>query len=122
MQDSKDNKGELFGISNLFRDLSEEAFTSEIIEEHDKRILSYASNGNRARNDKGLTISQRRNARALDGTDSSGKLSQPCKNQAAQKNKVASVLRNAGVFLLNPFMSLIVCFPACFIVYFSRQS
>ena len=118
MQDSKDNKGELFGISNLFRDLSEEAFTSEIIEEHDKRIMSYAG----ARNDKGLTISQRRNARAMDGTDSSGKLSQPCKNQPAQKNKVALVLRNAGVFLLNPFYVLYYLFPARFIVYFSRQS
>ena len=112
MQNSKDNKGELFGISNLFRDLSEEAFTSEIIEEHDKRILSYAAKGNRARNDKGLTISQRRNARAMDGTDRSGKLSQPCKNQPAQKNKVALVLRNAGVFLLNPFYVLYYLFPA----------
>lgn len=37
LQDSKLHKGELFGISNLFRDLLETIFTSEIIEKHDER-------------------------------------------------------------------------------------
>lgn len=39
MKDCKEFQGELFGISNLFRDLSNELFTSEIVEssqEHEK--------------------------------------------------------------------------------------
>lgn len=35
-QDSKEFQGELFGICNLFRDLSDKLFTSEIIELHEK--------------------------------------------------------------------------------------
>ncbi|XP_061362891.1 switch 2 [Gastrolobium bilobum] len=35
VQDCKEFQGELFGISNLFRDLSDKLFTSEIIELHD---------------------------------------------------------------------------------------
>ena len=38
LQDSKIHKGELFGISNLFRDLSDSVFTSDIIENHDERV------------------------------------------------------------------------------------
>ncbi|KAH9292328.1 hypothetical protein KI387_042484, partial [Taxus chinensis] len=38
VQDSKEYKGELFGISNLFRDLSDELFTSDIVEQHEKRL------------------------------------------------------------------------------------
>ncbi|CAN8295742.1 unnamed protein product [Cochlearia groenlandica] len=34
VQDCKEFKGELFGISNLFRDLSDKLFTSEIVEVH----------------------------------------------------------------------------------------
>ncbi|KAF8413862.1 hypothetical protein HHK36_001856 [Tetracentron sinense] len=37
VQDSKEFQGELFGISNLFRDLSDKLFTSEIIKLHEKR-------------------------------------------------------------------------------------
>eukprot|EP00249_Psilotum_nudum_P023073 c28741_g1_i1 orf=351-3611(-) len=40
VQDSKENKGELFGISNLFRDLSSSGFINEIIESHEKRLLN----------------------------------------------------------------------------------
>lgn len=38
VQDSKFHKGELFGISNLFKDLLEKVFTSEIIESYDERV------------------------------------------------------------------------------------
>lgn len=41
VQDSKEFKGELFGISNLFRDLSDKIFTSEIVELHEKRLQSF---------------------------------------------------------------------------------
>ncbi|KAJ0982923.1 hypothetical protein J5N97_011178 [Dioscorea zingiberensis] len=37
VQDCKEFKGELFGICNLFRDLSDKLFTSEIIELHGKQ-------------------------------------------------------------------------------------
>lgn len=37
IQDCKEFQGELFGISNLFRDLSDKLFTSEIIHSHDKQ-------------------------------------------------------------------------------------
>ncbi|EEF44408.1 switch 2 [Ricinus communis] len=37
VQDSKHFQGELFGIANLFRDLSDKLFTSEIIELHEKQ-------------------------------------------------------------------------------------
>ncbi|RWW26416.1 hypothetical protein GW17_00009191 [Ensete ventricosum] len=36
-QDCKEFQGELFGICNLFRDLSDKLFTSEIIEMHEKK-------------------------------------------------------------------------------------
>lgn len=36
-QDCKEFQGELFGICNLFRDLSDKLFTSEIIELHEKQ-------------------------------------------------------------------------------------
>ncbi|KAL6955927.1 Swi5 complex subunit Swi2 [Sarracenia purpurea var. burkii] len=37
VQDCKEFQGELFGICNLFRDLSDKLFTSEIIELHEKQ-------------------------------------------------------------------------------------
>ncbi len=37
IQDCKEFQGELFGICNLFRDLSDKLFTSEIIELHEKQ-------------------------------------------------------------------------------------
>ncbi|KAL6538250.1 Swi5 complex subunit Swi2 [Orobanche gracilis] len=37
VQDCKEFQGELFGICNLFRDLSNELFTSEIVEVHEKK-------------------------------------------------------------------------------------
>ena len=37
-QDCKEYQGELFGICNLFRDLSDKLFTSEIIELHEKGL------------------------------------------------------------------------------------
>lgn len=37
MQDCKEFQGELFGICNLFRDLSDKLFTSEIIELQEKQ-------------------------------------------------------------------------------------
>lgn len=36
-QDCKQFQGELFGVCNLFRDLSDKLFTSEIIELHEKQ-------------------------------------------------------------------------------------
>lgn len=36
LQDCKEFQGELFGISNLFRDLSDKLFTGEIIELHEE--------------------------------------------------------------------------------------
>lgn len=36
VKDSKEFQGELFGICNLFRDLSNKLFTSDIVESHDK--------------------------------------------------------------------------------------
>lgn len=39
-QDCKEFQGELFGISNLFRDLSDKLFTSEIIETHEKQVTT----------------------------------------------------------------------------------
>ncbi|XP_057822858.2 switch 2 isoform X2 [Cryptomeria japonica] len=41
VQDSKEYKGELFGISNLFRDLSDKHFTSDIVEQHEKRLQGF---------------------------------------------------------------------------------
>ncbi|KAM7495098.1 hypothetical protein LguiB_029707 [Lonicera macranthoides] len=41
VQDCKEFPGELFGICNLFRDLSDKLFTSEIIELHGKRGQEY---------------------------------------------------------------------------------
>ncbi|KAA8524350.1 hypothetical protein F0562_010773 [Nyssa sinensis] len=41
VQDCKEFQGELFGICNLFRDLSDKLFTSEIIELHEKQGKEY---------------------------------------------------------------------------------
>ncbi|PKU70093.1 switch 2 [Dendrobium catenatum] len=45
VQDCKEFKGELFGICNLFRDLSDKLFTSEIIEMHTKHGKQYDPSG-----------------------------------------------------------------------------
>ncbi|KAL2644664.1 hypothetical protein R1flu_012251 [Riccia fluitans] len=39
VQGSKEHKGELFGIGNLLRDLSDEIFAETIIEDHEARLL-----------------------------------------------------------------------------------
>eukprot|EP00850_Spirogloea_muscicola_P018883 SM000178S03448 [mRNA] locus=s178:15812:21737:- [translate_table: standard] len=44
VQDSKVHKGELFGVGNLFRDLSDEVFTADIIEKHEARRLRVVAN------------------------------------------------------------------------------
>ncbi|KAF6166842.1 hypothetical protein GIB67_026621 [Kingdonia uniflora] len=41
VQDCKEFQGELFGICNLFRDLSDKLFTSEIIESNENRLQAY---------------------------------------------------------------------------------
>lgn len=38
LKDCKEFQGELFGICNLFRDLSDKLFTSELVESHEKGI------------------------------------------------------------------------------------
>ncbi|KAJ7558773.1 hypothetical protein O6H91_04G055200 [Diphasiastrum complanatum] len=42
VQDSRVNKGELFGIGNLFRDLSDQVFTSDLINSHEERLRKAA--------------------------------------------------------------------------------
>jgi hypothetical protein len=87
----------------------------------------YAGNGYRSRNDKKMLICEGSNAEPMGGTDGSGKLSEPCKNQVAEKNKadqskgdkgklmnkvVAFVLRDAGVFYfmcIVPLFELFIC-------------
>ncbi|KAK9285315.1 hypothetical protein L1049_024506 [Liquidambar formosana] len=44
VQDCKEFQGELFGICNLFRDLSDKLFTSEIIELHEKQGQEHGHN------------------------------------------------------------------------------
>ncbi|CDP14724.1 unnamed protein product [Coffea canephora] len=41
VQDCREFQGELFGICNLFRDLSDKLFTSEIIELHEKKGIEH---------------------------------------------------------------------------------
>ncbi|KAJ4977054.1 hypothetical protein NE237_002160 [Protea cynaroides] len=48
VQDCKEFQGELFGICNLFRDLSDKRFTSEIIESHEKRGEEYEPQNRKA--------------------------------------------------------------------------
>lgn len=45
-QDCKEFQGELFGICNLFRDLSDKLFTSEIIELHERQRHEHGQNLN----------------------------------------------------------------------------
>ncbi|XP_031255317.1 switch 2 isoform X1 [Pistacia vera] len=52
VQDCKEFQGELFGICNLFRDLSDKLFTSEIIELHEKQRQEY---GQRPKTEQELT-------------------------------------------------------------------
>ena len=44
VQDCKEFQGELFGICNLFRDLSDKLFTSEIIELHENQRQDHGHN------------------------------------------------------------------------------
>lgn len=41
LKDSKEFRGELFGICNLFRDLSDKLFTSNIVGVHDKQGIYF---------------------------------------------------------------------------------
>jgi hypothetical protein len=55
LQDCKEFKGELFGICNLFRDLSDKLFTSEIIEMHE---TSKTDDGLKTEQQKKINISE----------------------------------------------------------------
>ncbi|WJX50946.1 Swi5 complex subunit Swi2, variant 2 [Trifolium repens] len=55
VQDCKEFKGELFGICNLFRDLSDKLFTSEIIEMHE---TSKKDDGLKTEQQKKINISE----------------------------------------------------------------
>ncbi|WJX44844.1 Swi5 complex subunit Swi2, variant 2 [Trifolium repens] len=55
VQDCKEFKGELFGICNLFRDLSDKLFTSEIIEMHE---TSKTDDGLKTEQQKKINISE----------------------------------------------------------------
>ncbi|MCH83785.1 DNA repair and recombination protein RAD26-like protein, partial [Trifolium medium] len=55
VQDCKEFKGELFGICNLFRDLSDKLFTSEIIEMHE---TSKKDDGLKAEQQEKINISE----------------------------------------------------------------
>lgn len=48
VQDCKEFQGELFGISNLFRDLSDKLFTSEIIELNGKHDQNHGNHNDQA--------------------------------------------------------------------------
>ncbi|KAH7372953.1 hypothetical protein KP509_17G031100 [Ceratopteris richardii] len=106
VQDSKDHKGELFGISNLFKDLSEEAFTSEIIEKHDKRALNFRiksfpgvlKTATENRKDDSNTEPEQ-TGNPLDSKSDSGHKSalQKCTGKKHTKDYLSSVLKAAGV-------------------------
>lgn len=54
VQDHKQFQGELFGIGNLFRDLSDKLFTSEIIESHEKHGNGHEHMGEDDENNLGV--------------------------------------------------------------------
>ncbi|CAI9089376.1 OLC1v1023941C1 [Oldenlandia corymbosa var. corymbosa] len=57
VQDCKKFQGELFGICNLFRDLSDKLFTSEIIELHEKQEMEHANSANASADITGIGMS-----------------------------------------------------------------
>lgn len=59
MQDSKFHKGELFGISNLFKDLLEKVFTSDIIENYDERVAIINQKGTISKTSKCKILEER---------------------------------------------------------------
>lgn len=56
VQDHKQFQGELFGICNLFRDLSDKLFTSEIIELHDKQGHEHMDLGSKHQKENNLRV------------------------------------------------------------------
>lgn len=92
-QDCREFQGELFGICNLFRDLSDKLFTSEIIELHEQQG---AEHGNRESAKLDLTELQMCFLPQKGKTKTSTEVSENSKPKDASRKTVKPVLEDLG--------------------------
>ncbi|CDP14808.1 unnamed protein product [Coffea canephora] len=93
-QDCREFQGELFGICNLFRDLSDKLFTSEIIELHEKQGIEH---GDCESSKQIFTELQRCFLPQKELTNTSAEASQNSKPKDASKEPVEPVLEDLGI-------------------------
>ncbi|XP_049353085.1 switch 2 isoform X2 [Solanum verrucosum] len=108
VQDSKEFQGELFGICNLFRDLSDKLFTSEIIELHEK---------NRKKND-GTHSKEHLNVRGMyfvpekEITTASFVEAESSKRKEEECTAVAPALEDLGIVYAHRYEDIVNLGPA----------
>nr|XP_027061530.1 switch 2-like isoform X1 [Coffea arabica] len=94
VQDCREFQGELFGICNLFRDLSDKLFTSEIIELHEKQGIEH---GDCESSKQIFTELQKCFLPQKELTNTSAEASQNSKPKDASKEPVEPVLEDLGI-------------------------
>ncbi|KAL3509339.1 hypothetical protein ACH5RR_028740 [Cinchona calisaya] len=98
VQDCKEFQGELFGICNLFRDLSDKLFTSEIIELHEKQGMEH---GNHESAKLDFTELQMCFLPQKEETKKSTEASEDSKTKDASKRTVKPGLEDLGIVYVH---------------------
>ncbi|KAJ8568048.1 hypothetical protein K7X08_020770 [Anisodus acutangulus] len=107
-QDCKEFQAELFGICNLFRDLSDKLFTSEIIELHEnKRKEEDGTNSKQDLNVLGMYFVPEKEitAASLEAAESS-------KHKEEEYTAVAPVLEDFGIVYAHRYEDIVNLGPA----------
>lgn len=78
LKDSKEFRGELFGITNLFRDLSDKLFTSNIVGAHDKQRIYFDDPPQETASTSSVESETRRKTRANPTLEDLGEFASSC--------------------------------------------
>ncbi|TMW93421.1 hypothetical protein EJD97_011720 [Solanum chilense] len=108
VQDSKEFQGELFGICNLFRDLSDKLFTSNIIELHEKnRKKDDGTHSKEDLNVRGMYFVPEKEitTASFEGAESSKRKEEEC-------TSVAPALEDLGIVYAHRYEDIVNLGPA----------
>ncbi|XP_060190147.1 switch 2 [Lycium barbarum] len=106
VQDCKGFQGELFGICNLFRDLSDKLFTSEIIELHEKKRKEDGTDSKQDLNVLGMYfVPEKEITTSLVGAESS-------KHKEEERTTAAPVLEDVGIVYAHRYEDIVNLGPA----------
>lgn len=108
VQDSKEFQGELFGICNLFRDLSDKLFTSNIIELHEKnRKKDDGTHSKEDLNVRGMYFVPEKDitTASFEGAESSKRKEEEC-------TAVAPALEDLGIVYAHRYEDIVNLGPA----------